>query len=213
MPLLTTKYAFRCAVVTVILLLNSFIYCNKEHSYEEPAKPPSGFLDYLIPKGQAYSTDSTSIIRLAGMNEVKFKFFFDSSAIYTTTDPLNQADVNKLYGFADCVSFTTNYTIAPHHIHSARVGWAWLNNALRIYAYYYNDSVRHFNELQTVEIGKIYTAGIRLVPGGYEFTVENKKDTVPRTCNTTSISGYKLFPYFGGTEVAPHNIHVYIKEL
>ena len=204
---------FRRYSLYIIMAFNLLISCQQKYSNDAYGQPETGFTEYTILNGQAYSTDSTRIVPLNGISEVKFKFRFDKSAIYTTTDPSNQADINKLYGFADCVSFTTQYTIAPHHIHSARLGWAWLNQALRIYAYYYNDSVRLFRELQTVEFNKSYTAGIKIIPGGYEFTIDNKKDTVKRTCTLPTISGYKLFPYFGGTETAPHDIHIGIKEL
>lgn len=199
--------------VLVFLALGMLLCCQEKYSNDAYNTQEPGFTDYLIRKGKSYSTDSTSIVPLNGITEMKLKFRFDNSAIYTTVDPLNQADINKLYGFADCVSFTTQYTIAPHHINSARFGWAWYNQALRIYAYCYNDSVRAFQELRTVEIGSTYTAGIKIIQGGYEFTIDNKKDTVRRTCALSTISGYKLFPFFGGTETAPHDVHIWIKEL
>lgn len=199
--------------VCILMVLGLFISCQEKYSNDIFGQPEAGFKEYKIPKGEAYSTDSTRIITLNGITEMKFKFRFDNSAVYTTKDPSNQADINKLYGFADCVSFTTQYTIAPHHINSARFGWSWYNQALRIYAYYYNDSVRFYKELRTVDIGKSYTGGIKLVPGGYEFSIDNKKDTVIRKCAMPTISGYKLFPYFGGTETAPHTITISLKEL
>ncbi|MBY0481728.1 MAG: hypothetical protein K2Q21_10255 [Chitinophagaceae bacterium] len=187
--------------------------CNKESSVETGAEPDFGYTEYKILKGESYSVDSLKIVLMTGISNVKFNFKFDSSAIYTTVDPLNQSDINKLYGFADGVSFNTYYTIPPHHINSARFGWAWYNNALRIFGYCYNDSVRVSKQLQTVEIGKWYHAGIRLLNGGYEFTVENKKDTMARTVNTPTIIGYKLFPYFGGTETAPHDVTIKIRDV
>ena len=206
-----SKYKIWHYSVFVLLLMN--VFCQKPYSNNAYGTDNSGFTDYFIPRGGSYSTDSTVIVRLGGINEIKIQFRFDNSAIYSTVDPSNQADINKLYGFADCVSFTTLYTIAPHHINSARFGWSWYNQALRIYAYYYNDSVRLYKELQTVELGKTYTAAIKLIPRGYEFTIDNKKDTVSRACTSTTISGYKLFPFFGGTEFSPQNIHIWIKEL
>lgn len=187
--------------------------CGKDASLETGAEPDFGFTSYVIDSGASYSVDSLKLVLMTGISDMRFKFHFDSSAIYTTSDPLNQGDVNKLYGFADGVSFTTLYTIPPHHINSARMGWAWTQNALRIYAYCYNDSVRVFKELQAVEIGKTYNAGIRLLKGGYEFTIGNKKDTMFRSVDTDSIIGYKLFPYFGGTETAPHKVTIKIKDI
>lgn len=199
--------------IFILMGLGMLVSCQEKYSNDAFGQPEAGFKEYKILKGEAYSTDSTSIITLNGITEMKFKFKFDNTAVYTTNDPSNQADINKLYGFADCVSFTTRYTIAPHHINSARFGWSWYNQALRIYAYYYNDSVRLYKELRTVDIGKSYTAGIKLIQGGYEFTIDNMKDTVRRTCTLPTISGYKLFPYFGGTETAPHTFTISLKEL
>jgi hypothetical protein len=34
-----------------------------------------------------------------------------------------------------------------------------------------------------------------------------------RESKTEKAEGYKLFPYFGGDETAPHNISIWIKEL
>lgn len=171
------------------------------------------FTEYSILAGEQYSVDSTNIVLFTGKTELKFEFRFDSSAIYATTDPANQADINKLYGFADCVSGNQTYTIPPHHIHSARFGWAWYNNALRIYYYCYSDSVRLSGELGAVAIGAVNSATIRIIPGAYEFRLNNHVDTVERSCTSVSVTGYKLFPFFGGTERAPHEIKIRIREL
>lgn len=200
--------------LTIILLIVAGLQsCGKDTSIDTGAEPDFGFTNYVIDSGASYSVDSMKIVLMNGISDMRFKFKFDSSAIYTTSDPINQGDVNKLYGFADGVSFTTLYTIPPHHINSARMGWAWYQNALRIYGYCYNDSIRVFKELQPIAIGKSYTAGIRLLKGGYEFTIDNKKDTMFRSVNTETIIGYKLFPYFGGTETAPHKVTIQIKDI
>lgn len=199
--------------ILTLLIALSFYACTKEGSSEVNEKPEFGFVQYTIPKDGDYSVDSLKLVMFNGITEMKFKFKFDSSAIYTTQDPMNQGDINKLYGFADGISFTTQYTIPPHHINSARIGWAYVNKALRIFAYCYNDSTRIFKELQPITIGKTYTAGIKILQGGYEFTVGEKKDTVSRTCPFPTIIGYKLFPYFGGTEKSPHEVRIWVKDL
>jgi hypothetical protein len=205
----------KVSIILTIVLSFFFVACSKEGSSEVNEKPEFGFIQYTVPTGEHYSTDSNKIVVVSGITELKFKFRFDSTAIYTTTDPINQDDNNKLYGFADGVSFTTVYTIVPHHINSARIGWHWnvKKKALYVSAVYYNDSAQLFRDLQTVTIGKTYTAGIKILQGGYEYTINDKIDTVPRTCKFSSIVGYKLFPFFGGTEAAPHEVHVFVKEL
>lgn len=199
-----------CFILVVLSCLN--IACSKEGSSEVNGIPESGFVKYTIPAGKHYSVDTFKLNLIQGLTELNFKFKFDSTAIYKTVDPSNQGDHNKLYGFADGVSFTSVYTIPPHHVNSARIGWHWSNNALLVSAYYYNDSAQLFKDLQTVTIGKTYTAKIKILNGGYEFTINDKKDTVRRTCPLPTIVGYKLYPYFGGTETAPHEVHVFVKE-
>ena len=145
-----------CFILVVLSCLN--IACSKEGSSEVNGIPESGFVKYTIPAGKHYSVDTFKLNLIQGLTELNFKFKFDSTAIYKTVDPSNQGDHNKLYGFADGVSFTTVYTIPPHHVNSARIGWHWSNNALHVSAYYYNDSAQLFKDLQTVTIGKTYTA-------------------------------------------------------
>lgn len=47
----------------------------------------------------------------------------------------------------------------------------------------------------------------------YIFSVNGNTITMPRTSTTLQATGYKLFPYFGGNELAPHDIFIRIKEL
>ncbi|MGI8584585.1 MAG: hypothetical protein ACR2KX_20540 [Chitinophagaceae bacterium] len=37
-------------------------------------------------------------------------------------------------------------------------------------------------------------------------------DSLLRTSTTVKANGFKLYPYFGGDETAPHNIYIWIKE-
>lgn len=61
-----------------------------------PPNPVAAVL-YTIQKGQQYCDKNT--YTPVSINELKFKVKFDSSAIYTTVNPSNQGDINKLYGF------------------------------------------------------------------------------------------------------------------
>ncbi len=38
-------------------------------------------------------------------------------------------------------------------------------------------------------------------------------EIMPRASTTVKSSGYKLYPYFGGDEFAPHDVRVWIKEV
>lgn len=100
-----------------------------------------------------------------------FTVIFDSSAIYVTKDVRNQSDINKLYGFTEGID--------PHD-NSARIGWSFNNNSLRLYGYAYNDKMRITEEISVVNIGEPIICSITLEPGKYSFTVNQQKISLPR---------------------------------
>jgi hypothetical protein len=161
------------------------------------------FVKYTIKKGEQYC-DLTSYIKVE-YEELKFKVKFDSSAIYTTIIPSNQYDINKLFGFSD------NNT--QHHQNSARFGWNWGKTGLCLFAYTYNNGVRAHKLLGTVEIGAEINCSIKVAEGQYIFTLNDKVETMPRASTSLKSTGYKLYPYFGGDEKAPHEVRIWIKEL
>ncbi len=161
------------------------------------------YILYTITKGSQYC--DKNFYTPVGYAELKFNVKFDSSAIYVTQNPANQIDINKLYGFSD--------NNADHHSFSARFGWRWNNNALRLFGYIYNDGIRSFKELGVVNIGEENYCSIKIKDSIYIFNLNNKADTLPRKSTTQNAIGYRLYPYFGGDETAPHNINIRIKEL
>ncbi len=179
--------------------------CSKQNdAVISPGEPvvPSAFTQYRIPKDQHYSEQSVYI--QVEYDELSFRVKFDSSAVYTTVIPGNQYDINKLYGFAD--------NNAQHHQFSARIGWRWSDGALRLFGYVYNNAVVSYEELGPVSIGTEHSCSIKITPGSYIFSVNGISKTMPRLSTTIKAKGYKLFPYFGGDETAPHDISIWIKE-
>ena len=174
--------------------------CDK--TLEDSLNPKSGgYTVYTIQQGQQYSLTPPSEFKGTEMN---FKVIFDSSAIYTTVVPENQHDINKLYGFSDCGK--------EHHTESARFGWRWSEDSLRLYAYCYTNSVMNFKQLGIARIGAEHSCRIAIDGNKYLFTLDGKVDTMARGCNTTEGSRYRLYPFFGGSENAPHAIVIKIKE-
>lgn len=188
------KNNFVLFAVVALLILS----CSKKATVES-----NGFTKYTIAKGKQYA--DISGYKSADYSELKFVVKFDSSAIYTTITPDNQFDINKLYGFSD------NST--GHHQFSARFGWRWSDKALRLFGYVYNKGVRDSKELGIVNIGSEKTCSIKVSGDQYIFSLNGKTDYLPRASTTPTATGYKLFPYFGGDELAPHNIFIWIKEL
>lgn len=168
-----------------------------------PVKSSQPFVAYTIKKGEQYCDKNN--LAPAQYNVLNFWVKFDSTAIYTNRNKVNQLDINKLYGFSDNNS--------DHHAYSARFGWRWSDNALHLFGYVYNDSIRSSMELGKVDIGTENFCSIKVAGNKYVFTLNNKTLIMPRTAKTPKGMGYKLYPYFGGDELAPHRITIFIKEL
>jgi len=187
-----------------LFLLTIVLFSCAKESLSTASDPATGdFIQYTIPQGSHYSDKST--FRQVDKREIRFLVRFDSSAIYTSADPVNQYDINKLYGFSDNNS--------GHHQFSARMGWRWSDGALRLFAYVYNNGVSSAEELSAVPIGSDISCAISAQDGLYVFTVNDVTRTLPRAAGSGAARGYQLYPYFGGDETAPHEIRIWIRDL
>ena len=147
------------------LLLLLFSSCEKQKLFISTSNEikhitSDSFITYTIKQGQQYC-DSNPFVEV-NYAELKFAVKFDSSAIYTTVNPSNQNDINKLYGFSDNNS--------AHHLFSARFGWRWSDKALRLFGYIYNDGNRISKELGTIEIGSENNCSIKVIGNHYIFS-------------------------------------------
>ena len=189
------------------LCLLFFSACQKDdeliQSIKKQMPPATTFTNYTIRQGQQFCDQST--FSAVEYSELEFVVKFDSSAIYTTLDPSNQYDINKHYGFSDNNS--------DHQKFSARFGWRWSDKSLHIFAHVYNYSILIWKELGTVQIGQENTCSVRVLDQQYIFSLNKITVILDRSSTTTAAVGYKLFPYFGGDELAPHDINIKIKEL
>lgn len=183
----------------------SLLSCSKTNVAEEPKQPDvnANFTTYTINAGKQFCNNNPYVT--TSYSELKFLAKFDSTSIYSTKDPGRQDDINKLYGFSD--------NNAMHHQFSARFGWRWSNNALRLFGYTYNNGVNEFKELGTVVLGREITCGIKVTSTAYVFLLNNTIDSLPRKSTTVKAEGYKLYPYFGGFESAPHDVKILVREM
>lgn len=187
--------------ILLLLAIPLLAGCGKN-----PLAPDAGsdFITYLIAKGQQ-SASPAAYKFYNGLSEQRFIVRFDSSAIYRTVDPGNQADINKLYGFAD--------DDKPHHASSARIGWRWYGGRLELHGYVYNDSVRSTALITDVPFKTDVNCSIRVSGNQYQFTVNGTALTMVRKARTATGVGYRLYPFFGGTEMSPQDIRIQIREL
>ena len=191
--------------IFLLFLVALLFSCKKTSPVIESAQQPvieTGYIQYTIAAGAHYC-DKTAVTPIS-LSEIKFKVRFDSSAIYQTIDPQNQYDINKLYGFSEGYD---------PHLNSARIGWSWNDGALRLYAYTYNNAVRDSKEIAVVNIGADINCGIKISDNNYVFTVGTTTIIMTRGINSPVASGYQLYPYFGGDEIAPADIRILIKKL
>jgi len=185
----------------VLVLVWSLAACSKS---VEPAKPVNnGYHEYIIPKGRHYATGNN--FRVLDKKSITFKVRFDSSCIYKVSKAENAGDINKLYGFSDC---GTN-----HQQNSARFGWVWNGKVIELYAYCYSAGKRNSKLLGSAGIEQEVELGLAVENGKYVFTSSGKKEFMERSCSDDRTEAYQLFPYFGGDEVAPHDVRIFIKEL
>jgi len=179
----------------MVILLTIGMLSSCEEAYVEP------YETFVIPAGKhnkGFKVESLQAETLA------FTAIFDESARYDTNDPVNQHDINKLMGFSDCN--------AHHHANSARFGWRWLDENLEIHAYVYNNGERQTEKIGTIEIGQPAEFQLTLLSNNYLFTVNGYKPVeIDRNSKCEIGLYYMLYPYFGGDEVAPHDISIQIK--
>lgn len=204
-----------CVSVPIALLFWGITSCQKQTDFAGsassqtqdtiitlPSVPVVKYTSYTIPAGAQYCEQEH--FETIATNAIYFTVLFDSSAVYTTKNTSNQADINKLYGFSD--------NRAHHHSFSARFGWRWYNNKLTLHGYIYNDSVREYKELGAIAIGKPARCAILVRKDQYAFVLNGDTTHMRRTSKTDRAEGYRLYPYFGGDEYAPHKITIQIRE-
>src|SRR5678810_608450 len=103
-----------------------FIGFTKEINCHNKSNSPKliSYNNFTIRQGQHYCDQNG--LKSVRTSEMRFIVKFDKSAIYQTVVPENQYDINKLWGFTEGINNQYN---------SARIGWSWNNNALRLYGY------------------------------------------------------------------------------
>ena len=176
----------------ILLFLIIFYSCTK--------KDLNDFWIYKIKEGKH---KSTSKVKTTKKDNVHFEILLTESCKYQTLNPVNQWDVNKIFGFSDG---------GGHKNNSARVGWRYVENELKLMAYTRYNGDFYFENIRVVEPGVYYECRINCLPDKYEFIVHHDTVYMDRYW-IYSNRRYFLWPYFGGDEVAPHDITIKVKLL
>jgi hypothetical protein len=184
-------------ILTLTLVTLFFTSCDS--LLEDPFEGPA-VRTFVIPEGDHYANDRS--IELVKSDVLSFTAKFDESAVYTFEEQGFQDSKNKLLGFSDCNS--------QHHENSARFAWQWYNDQLEIYAYCYVNGERIEKYVGVVQIGEVNKYEIRVTEDNYYFTLNSAEVTVPRMIDCQDGASYMLWPYFGGSIPAPHDVKIEI---
>ena len=93
-----------------------------------------------------------------------------------------------------------------------RIGWRWSEDSLRLFGFVHNNGGMISKEITSMAINSIIVCSIECLDTQYKFNVNGKTLLLPRNCSG-NYTRYRLYPYFGGDEVAPHDIKIQITEL
>ncbi len=182
-------------ICQLILISLSILFINCEDE-------PDLMRQFVIPKGEHYAVPR--VVETLQSNRLVFTAKFDASCQYAFAETSFQDSKNKLLGFSDCNSM--------HHENSARFAWQWLHDRLEIFAYCYVNGERVEQFITVVELEQENQYQIELQDDAYVFSVNNQEPVrIERisTCNAGIY--YTLWPYFGGTLPAPHDVHLSIR--
>ena len=161
-------------------------------------------ITYIIP-----ANGQTAIPNLVqkheGITRMSYYIQFDDGCKYSLPTK-DSNDINKGYGFSYAL-------LGQHHTNSSRVGWNWKSDTLLLYNYSYFTNTRLQKKINSYARNKpIYVeqwyAG---KDTAWIACVQNGKGTAKFVTGVGPInrsSGYLLYPYFGGTSRAPHEMRV-----
>lgn len=160
---------------------------------------------YVIEEGAHYSHRDGMPPRVASLfdgRHMDFDASFTPSCIYVPED----SSINKLYGFTDCNSLV--------HQNSARFGWrVRADSSIDLYAYWYMSGMRGDHYMGNTKVNNVDQYEIWALQDYYYFRFNDKEYTTYRSKRCVHGVRERLFPYFGGTPVAPHRMIIRILEV
>ncbi len=166
---------------------------------------------YLIKQGNHYCNVSI-FERLfsigTNVKRIFFSFKLHPECWWSPARNSDDNDLNKLYG----LSFGLN----SDHSNSVRLAWKpdfKVNNKIDIYGYIYDEKQTDPKQtslyITSVQAGADCMAMITNNGDKYEFMVNSVNAEMPNTHPDPGLC-FRLFPYFGGNNTAPHNMTIEI---
>lgn len=140
---------------------------------------------------------------LMGEHRLAANIIFTSSCRYDI-GLADQADINKLFGIG---------YFPFHHKNSVRFGWRYIidKDVIEIMAYWYVDGERKWEHVCYCSIDKEYMFMLVMNDKGHVLLVYDENTQLGNFTITgvkKTLIAYLLRLYFGGNQVAPHDIKV-----
>ncbi len=165
-------------------------------------------MTFRIPAGKHYARPRCFALWW-NKKQLVYKVRFTQSCRYDLVND-DQLDTNKLFGVG---------YLPHHHTDSARYGWRYNKDSgqIELLLYCYVNKIRSIILLASCKIGKEYILFLNVNKDNYNFKVIDESGQ--------RIGGYalafyhhkklqyRLGPYFGGNQVAPHEIKIELKRL
>ena len=160
-------------------------------------------MKFLIKKDKHYSDQYLyKFVNILNINRfLKYQVLFDNTCKYELPKE-DQEDINKLFG----------YTLGfNHHKDSARFGWFYQDKTIHLHAYVYDNGVRKSKLIKNLDLNTQYVLTLVDEGDNWLFSVNDGwcvigSVKIPKSCEFKY--GYKLWPYFGGNNTAPHDITI-----
>lgn len=173
-------------------------------------KPKTMTKTYTIPTGH-HSGGPYKPRLLRSVMAIDFKVFFCHNCAYELGNE-DQKDINKLLGFSAS-------PLDHHHENSIRIGWRWneKDQEIELYAYCYQERLRTCYQIGSVRL--METALIQIERDPYNrhrwhFRLwSSDGGCVSLPLFAGPVTGWLLFPYFGGNRPAPHSMDIEIQDL
>ncbi len=132
-----------------------------------------------------------------------YSVVFNESCRYDLSNKEDILDVNKLFGYS--IGFNP-------HINSVRFGWNYnpKNDKIDLFSYIYEGGARKFEFIKSVNFNHKYYLSIDKEKDYFSFHINDGIDIFGSKVksNLDFEIGFSLWPYFGGTSLAPHKISI-----
>lgn len=186
------------------------------------------FTEYIIEKNNHYSYDNADLFRwrrkfdFTVANELTFQCVFGRGCNHQPIKGEDKYDINKLYG--------VSFSLDPRD-NSIRIGWRYDEEKakIKIYVYAHYDRSTIIKELGEVRLGERFLCSLdfiktvdsdglnRVLCSLHKY---NEQQRLESTSTFTSKARFnrlgvkfKLYPYFGGNQVAPNDMKILIKTI